>query len=218
MAYAEAEIDRLLGKVTELQDLISDINSRLINLEAWVGRAFFIPVRSRWVLELFPDEIEEWRRAVRTIPTDRLTEKERSFIRNLDYYIVSERKLTLPQLAWLSSIRRKAGGAVPEIPIIAPRTTPVTPHHSSLELPPRGYGLETARAGERRLGKPRTEEERLMRHYGLETFSSPETEYNPVPELSSEEEPEYQCLSCGYKFSTPQEICPLCYGKVVRVK
>jgi len=33
-------------------------------------------------------------------------------------------------------------------------------------LPPRGTGLVTGRAGERRLGKPRTEEERLARHFG----------------------------------------------------
>jgi len=33
-------------------------------------------------------------------------------------------------------------------------------------LPPRGTGLITGRAGERRGGRPRTEEERLRRHYG----------------------------------------------------
>jgi len=34
----------------------------------------------------------------------------------------------------------------------------------SEELPPRGTGIITGRAGERRLGKPRTEEEREERH------------------------------------------------------
>jgi len=34
------------------------------------------------------------------------------------------------------------------------------------ELPPRGTGLITGRAGERRGGKPRTEEERRERHFG----------------------------------------------------
>jgi len=33
-------------------------------------------------------------------------------------------------------------------------------------LPERGTGLRTGRAGERRAGKPRTEEERRRRHYG----------------------------------------------------
>lgn len=33
-------------------------------------------------------------------------------------------------------------------------------------LPPRGTGLITGRAGERRAGQPRTEEERAKRHYG----------------------------------------------------
>ncbi|GAI54759.1 unnamed protein product, partial [marine sediment metagenome] len=35
------------------------------------------------------------------------------------------------------------------------------------ELPPRGTGLETGRAGERRAGAPRTEEERRIRHLGM---------------------------------------------------
>jgi len=34
------------------------------------------------------------------------------------------------------------------------------------KLPERGTGLRTGRAGERRAGKPRTEEERRRRHYG----------------------------------------------------
>lgn len=34
-------------------------------------------------------------------------------------------------------------------------------------LPPRGTGLETGQAGARRTGEPRTEEERLARHYGV---------------------------------------------------
>lgn len=36
------------------------------------------------------------------------------------------------------------------------------------EPPPRGTGLETGKAGERRAGKPRTEEERRLRHWGSE--------------------------------------------------
>jgi len=32
------------------------------------------------------------------------------------------------------------------------------------ELPPRGTGIETGRAGERRRGRPRTEQEREIRH------------------------------------------------------
>jgi len=35
------------------------------------------------------------------------------------------------------------------------------------ELPERGTGLRTGRAGERRMGKPRTEEERRRRHYAM---------------------------------------------------
>jgi len=34
-------------------------------------------------------------------------------------------------------------------------------------LPPRGTGLVTGRAGERRLGTPRTEEERAKRHFDI---------------------------------------------------
>lgn len=36
-----------------------------------------------------------------------------------------------------------------------------------MSLPRRGTGLRTGRAGERRLGRPRTEAERYARHYGL---------------------------------------------------
>lgn len=35
-----------------------------------------------------------------------------------------------------------------------------------MSLPTRGTGLQTGRAGERRYGSPRTEEERYARHYG----------------------------------------------------
>jgi len=191
-----------LAKLDELQARVWDLERRTANLESLVG-ALISPFShsSRWVLELFPDEIEEWKRAIRTIPTDRLTEKERSFIRNLDYYIVSERKLTLPQLAWLLSIRRKAGGAVPEIPIIAPRTSPHSSDNPYAELPPRGYGLKIGRAGERRLGKPRAETERLVRHYGLEAESA---------------HSQVKCPVCGYEWTPPPNFCPRCLTLVTR--
>jgi len=35
------------------------------------------------------------------------------------------------------------------------------------ELPERGTGIKTGRAGERRAGKPRTEAERRERHYAV---------------------------------------------------
>ncbi|MBA7649415.1 hypothetical protein ES703_57212 [subsurface metagenome] len=41
-------------------------------------------------------------------------------------------------------------------------------------LPPRGTGLETGRAGERRAGVPRTEEERRIRHLGADSSKNPE--------------------------------------------
>jgi len=115
-------LDRLWAKVRALQEFSEDINRRQITLEAWVGKAFFIPptVRgsSRWVLELFPDEVSQWREAIRRIPRELLTEKERGFLASLDYYIQSERKLTIPQLAWLGAIIRKAGDRLPEIPLM----------------------------------------------------------------------------------------------------
>jgi hypothetical protein len=149
-----ANPDRVWAKLERLQTQVSDINSRLVNLEAWVGRAFFLPVGSRWVLELFPDEISQWREAIRRIPREPLTPKERSFLESLDYYLVSERKLTIPQLSWLSAIIRRVGDRLPEIPL-------------------------------------------LRQGVGSSTHST-----------------EYRCLSCGYKFSKPQETCSLCYGKV----
>jgi hypothetical protein len=42
-----------------------------------------------------------------------------------------------------------------------------------MSLPPRGTGLSTGRAGDRQYGQPRTEEERMARHYGtLESNSN----------------------------------------------
>jgi len=38
-----------------------------------------------------------------------------------------------------------------------------------MSLPPRGSGLSTGRAGERRYGTPRTYEERVARHGTLQT-------------------------------------------------
>jgi len=130
------EIDRLWDKVTELQDIARDLTDRMTDFEHFLARLALpteevtlpryelerlIPpmVRgSRWVLEIFPEEVDEWRKALRTIPLEKLTETERSFLRNLDYYIVSERKITLPQLAWLKRIQAKAGGTIPAIPLL----------------------------------------------------------------------------------------------------
>jgi len=192
------EIDRLWDKVTELQDIARDLTDRMTDFEHFLARLALpteevtlpryeleklIPpmVRgSRWVLEIFPDEIEEWRKALRTIPLERLTETERSFLRNLDYYIVSERKITLPQLAWLKRIQAKAGGIVPAIPLLErsskrsshsnpkPKLCPLChyPIPEGAEKCPRCLAPVKNQA-QRRLGVPKTDIERLMSHYGL---------------------------------------------------
>jgi hypothetical protein len=154
--------EEIWAKLREIQSFLDDLNSRLVTLEAWVGKAFFIPsfpTASRWVLELFPDEIEKWREVLARIPRERLTERERSFLSNLDYYIMTERKITIPQLSWLGAIVKRIGYEMPPIPI--PSSSPQS-HHSS----------------------------------------------NPQSQL-------FVCEQCGTPFSTPQEACPVCYGKVV---
>jgi len=129
------EVERWRTAVTQkivfLQDAIRDINTRLVDVEHFLARLAlpavptppalpeYFPRGSRWVLELFPDEISQWREALRGIPREPLTEKERSFLRSMDYYIASERKLTIPQLAWLHAIIRKAGDRLPEVPMPA---------------------------------------------------------------------------------------------------
>ncbi|MEM1590151.1 MAG: hypothetical protein QW175_07025 [Candidatus Bathyarchaeia archaeon] len=126
---AEANLGELRGKAIELQSRVWDLERRTANLESLLGTLispFSYRLGSRWVLEIFPEEIEDWIRAVRTIPVEPLTERERSFLRNLEYYIMTERKITLPQLFWLASIQRKAGGAMPKIPI-----PPAETSHSS---------------------------------------------------------------------------------------
>jgi ribosomal protein L40E len=50
-------------------------------------------------------------------------------------------------LAWLSAIQRKAGGIVPEVPV------PTASSHSN--------------PNQRRYGKPKTDVERIMAHYGI---------------------------------------------------
>jgi len=140
---AVTNLERLQAKAEELQSRVWDLERRTADIESVLG-AFIMPFSSktpvkggsRWVLELFPDEVEEWRRAIRTIPTERLSEKERSFLRSLDYYIASERKLTVPMLRWLLVIRSKVGGAIPTVPM------PTGSHHSSnpyAECPACGY-------------------------------------------------------------------------------
>lgn len=123
-------LERLWNKVTELQGAIRDINTRLTDFEHFLARLAlpavsspptlpeYFPRSSRWVLEIFPDEISAWRQALAKIPREPLTEKERSFLRSMDYYIVSERRVTLPQLAWLSAIIRRVGDRLPEVPLI----------------------------------------------------------------------------------------------------
>jgi hypothetical protein len=190
------EIDRLWDKVTELQDIARDLTDRMTDFEHFLARLALptaevtlpreelerlIPpiVRgSRWVLEIFPEEIEEWRKALRTIPLEGLTETERSFLRNLDYYIVSERKITLPQLAWLKRIQAKAGGIVPAIPLIErgsehhsnpnPKLCPIChyPLPEGAEKCPRCL-TPVKHQTQRRLGAPKTDIERIMSHYGL---------------------------------------------------
>jgi len=119
----------LESQFIELSDRVDDIDRRLMLVETLLAPAGAgLPVGSRWVLEIFPEEIEDWRRALRTIPLEALSERERSFLRNLDYYIVSEHKITLPQLIWLTIIKRKAGGVLPEIPLV---TVPKIETHSS---------------------------------------------------------------------------------------
>ncbi|MGB9684428.1 MAG: hypothetical protein ACPL1Z_05825 [Candidatus Bathyarchaeales archaeon] len=160
------QVDRLWDKVTELQDITDDLNTRMIDVEHFLARLALptaevtlpreelerlIPPEirgSRWVLEIFPDEVEEWRRAIRTIPTEKLTERERSFLRALDYYIVSERKITIPQLAWLRAIQQRAGGVTPTVPMPAASSSHSNPN-------------------QRRYGAPKTDVERIMTHYGV---------------------------------------------------
>jgi len=74
------------------------------------------PEPSRWVLELYPDEIPVWRDFIRVLEAQPLTERERSFMRSLDYYIRTERKITIPMISWLYAISRKYGITVPEVP------------------------------------------------------------------------------------------------------
>jgi len=71
---------------------------------------------SRWVLELYPDEISTWREYISLLEARPLTERERSFMRSLDYYVGTERKVTIPMLSWLFVISRKYGITVPEVP------------------------------------------------------------------------------------------------------
>lgn len=119
----------VVAKLSRVQEAISDLNTRLIDVEQFLARLAlptlptlptlpeYFPRGSRWVLELYPDEVTAWREALRTIPLEPLTQRERSFVRSMDYYITSERKVTLPQLAWLSVIAGRVGGTVPEIPL-----------------------------------------------------------------------------------------------------
>lgn len=143
MAYVE-----LREKTREVQDAIRDINTRLIDVEHFLARLAlptvpspprlpeYFPPSSRWLLEIFPDEVSAWREALARIPREPLREKERSFLRSMDYYIVSERRVTLPQLAWLSAIIRRVGDALPEIPIV--------PTGGSSSSNPRVQGLNKA--------------------------------------------------------------------------
>jgi len=48
---------------------------------------------------------------------------------------------------------------------IEPRNRPAR-FNPQGDLPPRGTGLMTGRAGARRFGKPRTDAERRLRHFG----------------------------------------------------
>jgi len=75
---------------------------------------------SRWVLELYPDEIDVWRKVVRQLAAKPITERERSFLRSLDYYLVSERKITIPMLRWFLAIATRYGVLTPEVPFLPP--------------------------------------------------------------------------------------------------
>jgi len=73
----------------------------------------------RWVLEIFPEEIETWTGFIERLLVEHapeLTKKEESFLRSLRYYITTERKITIPQIAWLYSICKRIGIIIPPVP------------------------------------------------------------------------------------------------------
>jgi len=77
-------------------------------------------INPRWVLEIFPDEVAGWTGMIDRLLTEhapRLTRKEESFLRSLRYYIETERKITIPQIAWLHSICERIGVIPPKVPL-----------------------------------------------------------------------------------------------------
>jgi len=80
-------------------------------------------INPRWVLEIYPDEIPRWLGLVDKLLIERgreLTDRERSFLRSLRYYVETERKITMPMLAWLFSITRRLREALPAVPVPYP--------------------------------------------------------------------------------------------------
>jgi len=80
-------------------------------------------INPRWVLEIYPDEIPKWRELIDHLLIEydpKLTEREKSFLRSLRYYVETERKITIPMLAWLYSICARVGVLPPPIPYLPP--------------------------------------------------------------------------------------------------
>jgi len=80
-------------------------------------------INPRWVLEIYPDEVPKWLELVDHLLVEHapeLTPKEESFLRSLRYYVETERKITIPMLAWLYSISMRIGVPPPPIPYLPP--------------------------------------------------------------------------------------------------
>lgn len=235
----ENRIMLLEDRYIELSDRVDEIDRRLMLVESLLAPAGAgLPMGSRWVLEIFPDEIDEWAAAIRSIPQEPLTERERSFLRNLEYYIRTERKITLPQLMWLSRIQRRVGGVMPKIPI-----------------PPTGGSHHSNPV---RAGQPKTDVERIMAHYGISreeaeeiiaqvmefygvsreeaikgllpprgtkvkkgSKRSPAFEGTPlneeIEEMAGEELKPKRCPICGAEIPPLFSFCPKCFAPIEEV-
>jgi len=87
-------------------------------------------INPRWVLELYPDEIPTWLGLIDKLLIERgreLTDRERSFLGSLRYYVETERKITIPMLSWLFGITRRLREAPPRVPYVLPLPEDILP-------------------------------------------------------------------------------------------
>jgi len=260
--WVEEKVRRLQDAIRYLTARIDDLDDRLSNVEALLAPAlpaeeYITPTieeyareyryeyaratashhssNPRMLIQPIGGEHLEYARLFSELYGKELTPSDRRIVKAYENYLKSKGYLTYRQLETLARIAKKYGIERPPEFWLPPQMLGIfeAEHSSSPELPPRGYGLTVGRAGKRRLGKPRTEVERAIRHRLAEMTREEFEKHRPeviaqltaegyppslveeaIGEITGERSSVEICRVCGAEIPEGWEFCPVCLTPV----